>query len=103
MIPAAICTVAEDGTPNVTYLSVVHRVDGNHVALSRQFFNKTDRNTVVNPFAQVLLVEPATGRSFVLDMVYERTDTDGALFERMRTTLDAVAAHEGMTNVFKLK
>jgi putative methionine-R-sulfoxide reductase with GAF domain len=103
MIPSAICTLAEDGTPNVTYLSVVHRVDANHVALSRQFFNKTDSNTATHPAAQVLVIEPETGRSFVLDLVYERTESEGPLFERMRTKLDAVAAHEGMANVFKLK
>ncbi len=103
VIPSVICTLAEDGTPNATYLSVVHRIDDDHVALSRQFFNKTDRNTIVNPLAQVLVIEPETGRLFALDLVYERTESEGALFERMRTKLDAVAAHEGMTNVFRLK
>jgi putative methionine-R-sulfoxide reductase with GAF domain len=103
IIPAAIATVAEDGTPNVTYLSVVQHVDADHVALSRQFFNKTERNTVVNPHAQVCVIEPETGRMFLLDLVYERTESEGPLFERMRTKLDAVAAHEGMTNVFKLR
>jgi putative methionine-R-sulfoxide reductase with GAF domain len=103
VIPSAICTVADDGTPNVTYLSVVHHVDDDHVALSRQFFKKTDENTIVNPLAQVLMIEPETGRLFALDLVYERTETEGALFERMRTRLDAVAAHEGMHNVFRLK
>lgn len=103
MIPSAIATVAEDGTPNVTYLSVVTRVDDRHVALSRQFFNKTDHNTVVNPQAQIGLVEPETGRSFALDLTYERTDTEGPLFERIRTKLDAVAAYAGMTSVFHLK
>lgn len=103
IIPAAICTLADDGTPNITYLSVVHRVDANHVALSRQFFNKTERNTSTNPYAQVIVVEPDTGRLFLLDLVYERTESEGALFERMRTKLDAVAAYEGMANVFKLR
>ena len=103
IIPSAICTVASDGTPNVTFLSVVHRVDGDHVALSRQFFNKTDSNTVANPYAQVTLVEPETGRGFLLNLVYERTDTEGALFERMRTNVDAVAAAEGMVGVFQLR
>jgi class 3 adenylate cyclase/putative methionine-R-sulfoxide reductase with GAF domain len=102
-IPAAIATVADDGTPNVTYISVVQRVDEDHVALSRQFFKKTDDNTRVNPYAQVCVIEPETGRLFLLDLVYERTDTEGPLFERMRTKLDAVAAHEGLENVFKLK
>ncbi len=103
IIPSTICTVADDGTPNITYLSVVHRIDENHVALSRQFFKKTEANTLVNPFAQVQVFEPPTGRQFLLDLIYERTDTSGPLFERMRTKLDAVAAHEGMEQVFKLR
>lgn len=103
IVPAAIATVAEDGTPNVTYISVVHRVDERHVALSRQFFNKTDHNTVVNPRVEVTLIEPETGRMFLLDLVHIRTETEGPLFERMRTKLDAVAAAEGMTNIFRLK
>jgi hypothetical protein len=103
IIPSSICTVGEDGWPNITYLSVVTRVDSNHVALSRQFFKKTEENTNFNPFAQVQLLEPNTGRQFRLDLEYERTETQGPLFERMRTKLDAVAAHEGMEQVFRLR
>lgn len=103
VIPSPICTLDTDGTPNVTFLSVVHRVDSEHVALSRQFFNKTDHNTIVNPYAQISVVDPDTGCIYALDLVYERTETEGPRFERMRTNLDAVAASEGMTNVFKLK
>jgi adenylate cyclase len=103
IIPTAISTVATDGTPNVTFLSVVQKVDNEHVALSRQFFNKTDANTIVNPNAEVALIEPETGRLFSLGLVYERTESEGPLFDRMKIKLDAVSAHEGMTNVFKLK
>lgn len=103
VIPSPICTLAADGTPNVTFLSVVHRLDSDHVALSRQFFNKTDRNTVDNPAAQTIVIDPYTGRMFRLDLIYERTESEGPQFERMRTKLDAVAASEGMTNIFKLK
>jgi hypothetical protein len=103
IIPCSIATVAEDGTPNATFISVVHRIDESHVALSRQFFKKTDENTIANPYAQVVLMEPETGRLFALDLEYLRTETEGPLFERMRTKLDAVSAHEGMENVFKLK
>ena len=103
VIPAAICTVSEDGTPNVTYLSIVHRVDERHVALSRQFFKKTDENTQRNPLAEVVVIEVDTGRLFNLDLRYERTETEGPLFERMRTHLDAVALESGMANVFTLK
>ncbi|HRC62170.1 MAG TPA: GAF domain-containing protein [Dehalococcoidia bacterium] len=103
IIPSTIATVDSDGTPNVTYLSIVHRIDDDHVALSRQFFKKTDHNTIVNPLAQVGLIEPETGRMFLLDLEYTHTESDGPLFERMRTHLDAVAAQHGMSNVFKLK
>lgn len=103
VVPAAICTVGEDGAPNVTYLSIVHRVDDRHVALSRQFFKKTDENTKRNPLAQVEVIEVDTGRMFTLDLKYERTETEGPLFERMRTHLDAVALESGMANVFLLK
>jgi adenylate cyclase len=103
IVPCSICTVAEDGTPNITYISLVHLVDADHVALSRQFFKKTEANTVVNPFAQIQLSEPGTGRQFLLDLEYERTETAGPRFERMKTNLDAVAAHEGMAQVFTLR
>jgi len=103
IIPASICTVADDGTPNITYISVVQRVDADHVALSRQFFKKTEDNTVINPYAQVQLSEPRTGRQFILDLEYERTETSGPLFERMKTNLDAVSAAEGMEQIFKLR
>lgn len=103
VIPAAICTVGADGSPNVTYLSIVHQVDERHVALSRQFFKKTDENTRGNPLAQVNVVDVATGRMFNLDLRYERTETTGPLFERMRTHLDAIALESGMANVFTLK
>jgi adenylate cyclase len=103
VIPSEIVTLGSDGYPNVVSLSVVHRVDDDHIALSRQFFNKTDRNTATNPYAQVSLISPDDGRVYLMDLVYERTEREGELFERMRTALDAVAAFDGMTNVFHLK
>lgn len=103
IIPSSIATVAADGTPNITYLSVVARIDSDHVALSRQFFKKTEENALASRLAQVQVIEPATGRQFQLDLEYERTETEGPNFERMRTKLDAVAAIEGMDQVFSLR
>ena len=34
VVPSLIATCAPDGTPNVAYLSQVHYVDRDHVALS---------------------------------------------------------------------
>ena len=59
IIPASICTCSADGTPNMTYLSVVHLIDNHHVGLSYQFFNKTRENMIQNPFVQVVVVSPS--------------------------------------------
>lgn len=102
IIPSPFCTCSASGIPNITYLSVVHRLDSNHVALSFQFFNKSRKNLLENPKAQVLLVEPATFRQFQLDLVYEATLTEGPIFERLRVGLDAVASQIGMSHIFSL-
>jgi hypothetical protein len=102
-IPSPFCTCSASGVPNVTYLSVVHRLDSNHVALSFQFFNKSKKNLLENPKAQVLVVEPGTTRQFQLDLIYETTLTEGPIFERLRIQLDAVASQIGMSHIFCLR
>ena len=102
-VPAVIATAAADGTPNVTYLSRVHRVDDERIALSNQFFSKTARNLSENPRASVLLIDPTTYDQFRLAVAYERTERRGPVFERLRTDVDALAALEGMPDVFKLR
>src|SRR3974390_2085489 len=79
IVPASICTCSPDGTPNLTYLSIVHRVDSSHVGLSYQFFNKTRENILQNPFVQVAVVSPSNGRQYRLDLRHERTETEGAI------------------------
>ncbi|MDO9007174.1 MAG: pyridoxamine 5'-phosphate oxidase family protein, partial [Thiobacillus sp.] len=48
-MPAVVATAAPDGTPNVAYVSQVHFVDAQHVALSFQFFSKTRENVLAHP------------------------------------------------------
>jgi adenylate cyclase len=102
-VPAVIATAAMDGTPNITYLSRVRAVDDERVALSNQFFSKTARNLAENPRASVLLIDPTTFDEFRLSLVYERTERRGPVFERLRRDIDALAAMEGMPDVFKLR
>ena len=103
IIPASICSCSRDGTPNLTYLSIVHRIDSHHVGLSYQFFNKTRENMLQNAHVQVVVVSPSNMRQYRLDLRYERTETEGAVFDRMKARLDAVASQTGMSQVFRLR
>jgi adenylate cyclase len=103
IIPASVCSCSLDGLPNVTYLSIVHRLDERHVGLSFQFFNKTRKNTQENPRVQMIVVRPGSAEQYRLDLKYLRTETDGPAFDRMRARLDAVASQTGMSRVFKLR
>jgi adenylate cyclase len=103
VVPATICSCAADGTPNVTYLSIVQRLDEWHVGLSYQFFNKTRKNVLENAMVQVIVVSPETADQYRLDLQYERTEVEGPAFDRMSTRLAAVASQTGMSEVFTLR
>jgi adenylate cyclase len=103
IVPASVCSCSREGLPNVTYLSIVHRLDERHLGLSFQFFNKTRKNTHENPRVQLMVVRPGSAEQFRLDLRYLRTETDGPAFDRMRARLDAVASQTGMSRVFKLR
>ncbi|HET7527823.1 MAG TPA: GAF domain-containing protein [Burkholderiaceae bacterium] len=102
-IPGVMSTCATDGTPNVTYISQVEYVDAHHLALSFQFFNKTRRNVLANPLTELLVIHPAHGAMYRIAARYLRTETEGALFERMKAKLAGIASHTGMSGVFKLR
>ena len=89
--------------PNVTYLTRAHRVGADRVALSNQFMSKTARNLATNPRASLLLLDPVTYAEYRLALVYERTERRGHVFERLRTDVEAIAALEGMQDVFRLR
>ena len=103
VFPAVLATCAADGTPNVTYLSQVFRVDDRHVALSCQFFNKTKRNVLENPYATIELYDPFSFVAYRLELRYDHEELTGPLFETMRMRIDAIASQTGMAGVFKLR
>ena len=102
LIPASIATCTPEGEPNIAYLSQVHYVDPQHVALSFQFFNKTRANVLVNPHATVQVIDPDTAAHYLLSLRYLRTETAGAIFENMKAKLAGIASHTGMSKVFRL-
>jgi len=102
-IPAIMTTSDGDGIPNVAYLSQVEYIDRKHVALSFQLFNKTRANILVNPRTQLIVIDPRTGATYRLQLVYLRTETEGPLFERMKAKLAGIASHTGMAGIFKLR
>ncbi|HQR69661.1 MAG TPA: GAF domain-containing protein [Burkholderiaceae bacterium] len=103
VVPSLVATCGTDGAPNLTYVSHVHYVDRAHVALSFQFFNKTRTNILANPRATVFVLDPHTAARYALHVRYLRTESEGALFERMRAYLAGIASHTGMAGVFKLQ
>jgi len=91
------------GLPNITYLSAVHQVDEERVALPNQFMSKTSRNLAENPRASLSLLDPVSFSEYRLAIRYERTDRRGPVFERLRDDVDKVAALAGMHDIFRLR
>jgi hypothetical protein len=102
VIPSILASCDRHGMPNVTYVSQVHRIDDKHVALSRQFFNKTSRNIEENPHAAAEVYDPVTFEAYRLRLRHLRTETSGPLFESMALRIQAIASHTGMTGIFRL-
>jgi adenylate cyclase len=103
VIPPIIATCSAVGRPNVTHLSQLFLVDDRHVAASNQFFAKTTANLAANPHASVLVTDSQTYDTFRLDLAFERTETEGELFDELRACIDAIGALVHMEHVFALR
>lgn len=103
VIPAVLYTSSLDGVPNAAVISQVYWVDEDHVALSFQFFSKTIKNIRENPFAYVVVMDPARGWFWNLEVQFLRSEDSGPVFDEMDMQLEAIASASGMAGVFKLK
>ena len=102
LVPATIASASGEGIPNVTYLSQVYYVDRQHLALSRQFFNKTIRNITENPVVCVIAICPLQLRIFKIKMQFQESQTEGDLFDNMKLQLQVIASMQGQADVFNL-
>jgi adenylate cyclase len=102
-VPPVIATCSKDGVPHVTYLSQLNPVDDDHVALSNQFWSRTTANLAENPRASVVVTDSQTYVTYRLGLCFERRDTDGPIFERLRVSIDAIAKMMGMEGIFCLR
>ncbi len=103
LVPAIIVSCALDGMPNATFISQVYWVDEGHVALSHQFFNKTVRNVRENPQLGAIVVNPEDGQNWYLELDYDRSESDGPVFDEMDMQIEAIASMTGMSGIFKLR
>jgi len=103
IIPAALSTCSRAGIPNITFVSQIYYVDGAHVAISHQFFNKTHRNVREHPFASAMVLDPRTLQAFRLGLRFDHSETSGPLFDSMSLQLQAIASYAGMADVFRLR
>ena len=101
--PAVMVTCSAAGVPNVTVISQVYYVDESHAALSFQFFSKTIRNVRENPRAYVYVSDIEGNGAWVLQLEFQRSETEGPTFDAMDMQIEAIASATGMSGIFKLR
>ena len=101
--PGVMVTCSADGKPNTTVISSVYYVDEGHAALSFQFFSKTIRNVRENPHAFVCVFDIGGAAHWALQLEFERSETEGPVFDAMDMQIEAIASMTGMSGIFKLR
>ena len=61
------------------------------------------RNVRENPYITALVHAPMAWRDWTLELEFDRSETDGPLFDEMDMKLEAIASMSGMSGIFKLR
>lgn len=102
-MPSTIASCSPHGVPNVSYLSIVRRIDSERIAVTNQFFSKTTAKVRDNPHVVVRVLHPEDMAQYDLEASYLHSESSGDLFESVRVQLDAIAAQTGMAGTFRLR
>ncbi len=101
--PASFYTCSKEGIPNVGFLSQVHYLDEQHVAISGQFLNKTQKNLNENPYASVILMNPVDMCHIELDLKWKRSEDSGPIFDVVAERIEAIDSQVRGHGMFKLR
>jgi hypothetical protein len=102
-LPPEIRPVLDNGSPAVMVTCSADGVDETHAALSFQFFSKTIRNVRENPRAFVCVFDMIGQAHWALELQFERSETEGPIFDAMDMQIEAIASMTGMSGIFKLR
>lgn len=100
--PSSFYSCSREGIPNVNYISHVHMVDSQHVAISGQFLNKSRKNLEANPCASVQVIDPNTLCHYELELNWKRSETSGEVFKKVNDRLEAIHSQIGSDGRWKL-
>ena len=65
--------------------------------------NKTKKNISLNPYAYATITDPSNMKQYNLELQFDRSETEGELFDEMDMKLQAIASMTGMTGIFELQ
>ena len=103
VIPSSLVTCSSKGVSNNMAVSQVFYIDETHVAISRQFLNKTLQNIEENPIARVVTTCPVSYTLYRMLLRFIESQSTGPIFERMKLQLEIIASMVHKEEVFMLK
>ncbi|WP_284037801.1 LuxR C-terminal-related transcriptional regulator [Neobacillus sp. 114] len=91
VVPATIITSNKDGVPNITNIARIWFVDSHHVAIANHMLNKSIQNLRHNRFAFIRTMDTNTFTTWELDVEYEGSNLDGAIFTEMKKQYEVLS------------